>query len=89
MINQVKADVFGVLLPFPGVDGNSICDKVYNTESGEAASCPLKAGTKYTYKDSFPILKIYPNLMVNVHWALRDSNENDIACFEVPAKITA
>ena len=72
--NHVTADVFGVPLPFVGVDGNSVCDKL-ETESGEKASCPLKAGTKYVYKDSFPVLNFYPTIDVKVHWALSDAEK--------------
>jgi Niemann-Pick C2 protein len=77
--------VLGAALPFVGVDGTSVCDKIY-TESNEKVSCPLKAGTKYVYKDSFPILPFYPSINVLVHWALR-ANGKDIMCFEVPARI--
>lgn len=82
--NHVSAEVFGVPLPFVGVDGATICDKIF-TESGEKAECPLKAGTTYVYKDSFPVLSFYPKLEVKVHWALQA--DKDIVCFEVPARI--
>ncbi|XP_068619047.1 ecdysteroid-regulated 16 kDa protein-like [Battus philenor] len=83
--NKVSANVFGVNVPFIGVDGNSICDKVFN-ESGDKEMCPLKAGKKYIYKDSFPVLSFYPTINVDVHWSL-ESDKHDIVCFEVPAKI--
>lgn len=83
--NNVEAEVFNVPLPFVGVDGVSICDKVYN-ESGEKVDCPLKAGTTYVYKDSFPIHDWYPEIAVLVRWAFEE-NKNTITCFEVPAKI--
>ncbi|XP_026760718.2 NPC intracellular cholesterol transporter 2 [Galleria mellonella] len=83
--NHVTAEVFGVPLPFVGVDGNSICDKI-TTEDGEKASCPLKAGTKYIYKDSFPVLNFYPSISVKVHWALTEG-KNELMCFEIPVKI--
>lgn len=85
MKNQVTAEVFGVPLPFVGVDGKSICDKLF-TESGEKAECPVKSNTKYVYKDSFPVLSFYPSISVKVHWALKDG-QKDIICFEVPARI--
>ncbi|KAG6450024.1 ecdysteroid-regulated 16 kDa protein-like [Manduca sexta] len=85
--NHVTAEVFNTELPFVGVDGNSICGKLF-TPDGEAASCPLKAGTKYVYKDSFPILSLYPNIAVRVRWSLKAKNK-DIVCFEVPAKIVS
>ncbi|KAJ2953336.1 hypothetical protein O0L34_g926 [Tuta absoluta] len=84
--NHVTADVFGVPLPFIGVDGNSICSKL-TTKDGEKASCPLKAGTEYVYKDSFPVLSFYPSITVKVHWALAENDKKDIICFEVPARI--
>ncbi|XP_073950919.1 Niemann-Pick type C-2b [Choristoneura fumiferana] len=83
--NHVTADVFGVPLPFIGVDGGSVCDKL-QTEAGEKAACPLTAGTTYVYKDSFPVLELYPSIEVKVHWALQDLGK-DITCFEVPARI--
>lgn len=86
--NHVTALVFGVDVPFVGVDGQSICDKI-TTESGEKASCPLKAGIKYVYNDTFPVLSFYPSVDVRVHWGLQDNgrNKEDIICFEVPARI--
>ncbi|CAF4911273.1 unnamed protein product [Pieris macdunnoughi] len=85
--NRVVADVFGVDLPFVGVDGNSVCDKIL-TADGQKAPCPLKAGVKYTYKDSFPVLEFYPNIEVKVHWALI-SPKSEIICFETPVKIVS
>ncbi|XP_047536769.1 NPC intracellular cholesterol transporter 2-like [Vanessa atalanta] len=83
--NQVSADVAGISVPFIGVDGLPICQKL-ETENGEKASCPLQAGTKYVYKDSFPILEFYPKIETTVQWALKDG-ENDIICFKVSVKI--
>lgn len=84
--DHVIAQVFGMPLPFVGVDGASVCDKL-ETESGEKTSCPLKAGTKYVYKDSFPVLNFYPSIDVIVHWSLVHK-EKDIICFEIPVKIS-
>lgn len=83
--NHVTADIFGVSLPFIGVDGQSICSKIH-TEAGEEASCPLKAGNTYVYKDSFPVLSFYPSLQSKVHWALQN-DKKDLVCFEIPIKI--
>ncbi|CAB3245763.1 unnamed protein product [Arctia plantaginis] len=83
--NHVTAQVLEVNLPFVGVDGKSICDKIY-TEDGAAAGCPLTAGTKYMYKDSFPVLAFYPSIKVKVHWELLD-DKHDVTCFEVDARI--
>ncbi|XP_013185012.1 ecdysteroid-regulated 16 kDa protein [Amyelois transitella] len=83
--NHVTAEVFGVPLPFVGVDGATICDKIFK-EDGSVAGCPLKAGTKYTYKDSFPVLSFYPTLQAKVHWALMQG-QKEFVCFEIPVNI--
>lgn len=85
--NRVTAEVIGVPFPFIGVDGQSVCNKI-ETESGEKAGCPLKAGTKYRYRDSFPVYQVYPKLDTRVHWALQRDGK-DLICFEFPAKITS
>lgn len=82
----VFANVLSIPLPFIGVDGTSACDKVFAEDGETQASCPLKAGETYVYKNSFPVLEIYPKLNLVVHWALT-SNDQNIACFELPAKI--
>ncbi|XP_032521092.1 NPC intracellular cholesterol transporter 2-like [Danaus plexippus] len=83
--NQVTALLLGIPFPFVGVDGVSVCDKLEN-EKGEKVSCPLKAGTKYVYKDSFPVHNFYPTVDAKVHWALSNEDKN-VICFEVPIKI--
>lgn len=74
-------------LPFPfiGVDGTSACNNMYD-EQGKKVSCPLMANKTYLYKNSFPVLEIYPRIQVLVHWALREGNR-DVTCFEIPARI--
>ncbi|XP_050675026.1 ecdysteroid-regulated 16 kDa protein-like [Leptidea sinapis] len=83
--NHVVANLLGIDLPFIGVDGQDVCDKITTTD-GQKASCPLKAGTTYTYRDSFPIYQVYPSIEAKVHWSLIH-NKKDIVCFEVPIKI--
>ncbi|KAJ6637035.1 NPC intracellular cholesterol transporter 2 like a [Pseudolycoriella hygida] len=85
LTTSVYANVLGIPLPFIGVDGTSACDKVFSADGLTQANCPLKAGETYVYKNSFPVLEIYPKLNLVVHWAL--TYKDDIACFELPAKI--
>nr|WDQ26759.1 venom peptide [Acharia stimulea] len=85
VVTQVYANVLGVNLPFVDVDNKSICNKLY-TEDGEKTSCPVVAGKKYKYKDSFPIMSIYPQIPVGVHWELVH-NKEVLICFEVDATI--
>ncbi|XP_037026345.1 ecdysteroid-regulated 16 kDa protein [Bradysia coprophila] len=87
LTTSVYANVLNVPLPFIGVDGASACDKLFKEDGTTPSSCPLKAGETYVYKNSFPILEFYPKLNLVVHWALTHNDEN-IACFELPAKIS-
>lgn len=86
LTTTVHANVLGLPLPFIGVDGTSACDKVFAADGETAAACPLKAGTPYVYKNSFPVLEVYPKLKLVVHWALT-SRGRDVVCFELPASI--
>lgn len=86
LTTTVYANVLSIPLPFIGVDGTSACDKLFLEDGETRASCPLKGGQTYIYRNSFPILEIYPKLNLVVHWALTHNDEN-IACFELPAKI--
>lgn len=86
LTTTVFANVLSIPLPFIGVDGTTACDKVFMEDGETPASCPLKAGETYVYKNSFPVLEIYPKLNMVVHWALTYKDEN-IVCFELPAKI--
>lgn len=86
LTTTVYANVLNIPLPFIGVDGTSACDKLFLEDGVTKANCPLKAGETYVYKNSFPVLEIYPKLNLVVHWALTYKDEN-IVCFELPAKI--
>lgn len=86
LTTSVYANILSIPLPFLGVDGTSACEKVFLEDGTTQAGCPLKAGETYVYKNSFPILEIYPKLSLVVHWALTYKDDN-IACFELPAKI--
>lgn len=82
----MHANVLGIPLPFIGVDGTSACDKLFQEDGTTPAACPLVAGTPYVYKNSFPVLEVYPKLKLVVHWALTSKNA-DVVCFELPANI--
>ncbi|XP_012526691.1 NPC intracellular cholesterol transporter 2 homolog a [Monomorium pharaonis] len=85
LTNAVNAILFGVPLPFVGVDGTNACDNIYNPD-GSKAGCPLKPNVEYLYKINFPVLSIYPRVALIVHYALKEGNE-EIMCFEAPSKI--
>lgn len=87
LTTSVYAIVLGLPLPFIGVDGTSACDKMFLEDGITKVECPLKAGQNYVYKNSFPVLELYPKLTLVVHWALTTKNNKDAVCFELPAKI--
>ena len=84
--HNVQGKILDVPLPFPGFDGTDACPFIYADDGKTKAGCPLTAGTNYVYRNSIEILPFYPPVNVIVHWGLSDSKE-DVACFEVPAKI--
>lgn len=89
LTTRVGAIILGIPLPFIGVDGTSACNNIYTEDGTQKVKCPLKAGEKYLYKNSFDVLSIYPTLPeLTVHWSLKESNDTDLVCFMLPAKIT-
>lgn len=87
LTTSVYALILGLPLPFIGVDGTSACDKMFLEDGVTKTNCPLKAGQNYVYKNTFPVLELYPKLTLVVHWALTDHKARDAVCFELPAKI--
>lgn len=49
--------------------------------------CPLKKDVVYSYDASFPVLKIYPKVDVEVKYELKNSEGKDIVCVLIPVKI--
>lgn len=89
LITHVNAIILGVPLPFVGVDGTSACNNLYLEDGKTKANCPLRAGEKYVYRNTFDVLPIYPIIgALDVHWALLESSNKELVCFEIPSKIT-
>jgi len=76
---KVHGIVAGVPIPFH-VPQSDAC-----TLSG--IKCPIVDGTSYVYTLDLPVLKSYPKISVTVKWELKDENDKDVVCVEVPAKI--
>lgn len=84
----MNAIIGGLPLPFIGVDGTSACNNLYLEDGVTKTRCPLKARQNYVYKNSFDVLPIYPSIsQLDVHWALVDGNGENLACFQLPARI--
>ncbi|KAF7279655.1 NPC intracellular cholesterol transporter 2-like [Rhynchophorus ferrugineus] len=89
LVQQVSANIVGVAFPFVGVDGTSICDKVYEEDGTTKNSCNFEEGKNYVFKNEIDVLQIYPRIKTVVHWSLTDPTTGKNAlCFEVPARIT-
>ncbi|EGI63757.1 Ecdysteroid-regulated 16 kDa protein [Acromyrmex echinatior] len=86
LMNNVVALVLNVPLSFIGIDETNACNNIYNA-NGSKVDCPLKKDEQYVYKNSFSVLSMYPKISLIVHYALREGNDN-VICFEIPAKIT-
>ncbi|XP_065166651.1 NPC intracellular cholesterol transporter 2-like [Atheta coriaria] len=84
--NAVSAQIAGIPFPFIGFDGTDACPSIYEADGETKAVCPLKAGKEYIYKNNIDVLEIYPTIKVVVRWAL-ESNQGQLMCFEVPARI--
>lgn len=69
----------GMFVPFKLPNQNAC------VESG--LECPLEKGKEYKYEASFPVLKIYPKLDVEVKYELKNSKKVDIICVLIPVKI--
>lgn len=50
-------------------------------------ACPLTKGTSYKYIASFPVLKSYPKVKVDVKYELKNGAGEEIACVIIPVKI--
>uniref|UniRef100_A0A1L8E2Z2 Putative major epididymal secretory protein he1 n=1 Tax=Nyssomyia neivai TaxID=330878 RepID=A0A1L8E2Z2_9DIPT len=75
----VHGDLMGVSVPFP-ISNPNAC-----TSSG--VDCPVKAGTKYLYTATLPVLKSYPKVKVDVKWELKNAHNDDIICVIIPSKV--
>lgn len=63
--NAVSGILFNVPLPFVGVDGTNACDNIYHKDNTKAG-CPLEKDVEYVYRNSFPILPIYPKVILQL-----------------------
>ncbi|XP_072285075.1 NPC intracellular cholesterol transporter 2 [Pyxicephalus adspersus] len=62
--------------PLPEADG---------CKSG--VSCPLQSGTTYNYLTKLPIKPEYPKMKLVVRWELRDSDNKNLFCWDIPVQI--
>ena len=80
--SSLKAVVHGVIksvpIPFP-LPQSDAC------KSG--VTCPVENGKSYTYSNNLNIRRSYPPLGVTVRWELKDQNNDDMVCVEIPCEI--
>ncbi|PAA63663.1 hypothetical protein BOX15_Mlig025232g2 [Macrostomum lignano] len=75
----VHGVISGIAVPFPLPDPNA-CNAM-------SPKCPLSNGASYKYTNALEVQQAYPTLALVVRWELTDSNNNDLVCFEVPARV--
>ncbi|CAG7836449.1 unnamed protein product [Allacma fusca] len=87
---KLTTNVFGgigiIRVPFREVHGANACKDIVRKSDGHKG-CPLEAGTEYTYTNTFPILKSYPAVAVQVQYGLNDGKD-PVVCFALPSKIS-
>jgi len=90
LYQKLTTSVFGgigiIRVPFRDVHGMDACKDITRKSDGKKG-CPLEANHVYTYSNSFPILKNYPAVSVQVQYGLNDK-KTPVVCFTLPAKIT-
>lgn len=64
VLNSISAKIAGIAAPFLGVDGTNACNQIFLSDGETPAKCPLTAGQDYVYKNSFPVLEIYPKVCI-------------------------
>ncbi|XP_040268286.1 NPC intracellular cholesterol transporter 2 [Bufo bufo] len=75
----VHGKIAGIPVPFPLPESDGC-------KSG--LSCPLKSGEGYTYVTKMDVKPQYPKMKLVVKWELRDANNMDLFCWEIPVEIT-
>ena len=66
LTNTVYANIVGIPFPFIGVDNTNACNNLFEADGNTKASCPLKGGKQYEYRNSFGVLEIYPRVSLGV-----------------------
>ncbi|XP_076463480.1 NPC intracellular cholesterol transporter 2-like [Babylonia areolata] len=51
-------------------------------------TCPVKSGESYVYTPNIDVKTEYPSVRLVVKWEVKDNNNADVFCFDVPAEIT-
>lgn len=78
LTNVVTGRVFGANVPFQLPEPDACKDGI---------PCPVKNGQSYDEKVIVPILKEYPDIVVDVTWKMNDDKGNTQGCFVVQVKI--
>jgi len=86
LITNVFGGIGIIRVPFREIHGANACKDIIR-KSDNKTGCPVEAGMSYTYSNTFPILKAYPSVNVQVQYGLNDG-KNPVVCFSLPAKIS-
>ncbi|XP_045451850.1 ecdysteroid-regulated 16 kDa protein-like [Melitaea cinxia] len=79
----LEAVVHGIIMnlpvPFPLPQPDACMDS--------GLVCPIKSGEKVTYKATMPVLKSYPKVKVDIKLELKNSDDEDLVCIIMAARI--
>jgi len=89
VVNSVFGGIGIIRVPFRDVHMKDACKDIVKKSDG-TPGCPLAAGEEYTYKNTFPIIKSYPAVNVNVQYGINSGKDPviNVVCFTLPSKIT-
>ncbi|XP_052748863.1 ecdysteroid-regulated 16 kDa protein [Galleria mellonella] len=79
LVTEVHGVIMNLPVPFPLPQPNACQDT--------GLVCPLKAGTKASYKATLPVLKSYPKVKVDVKWELKTEDDEDVVCILITSRI--
>ncbi|XP_059045099.1 ecdysteroid-regulated 16 kDa protein [Achroia grisella] len=79
LVTEVHGVIMNLPVPFPLPQPNACQDT--------GLKCPLKAGTKVSYKATLPVLKSYPKVKVDVKWELKTEEDEDVVCILLSSRI--
>ncbi|XP_076328576.1 mite group 2 allergen-like Ixo r 2 isoform X1 [Tachypleus tridentatus] len=78
LINDIKAKVILINVPFPGLKMNACEDN--------GITCPITKGQTYTYRFSLEVKTWFPKISTTVTWRVK-GDEGDVFCFKTDVDV--
>ncbi|ELV09890.1 Epididymal secretory protein E1 [Tupaia chinensis] len=75
---SVHGILFGVPVPFPIPEPDGCKCGI---------SCPIQKAKTYSYLNKLPVKSEYPSVKLVVKWELKDDQNQNLFCWEIPIEI--